>query len=63
MIFAGDKIYFNKSMNNSVYADLVFKERIAAVPSMIHFTIWGKEEHTEFNNFITKYLKPALSDL
>ena len=50
-------------MNNSVYADLVFKERIAAVPSMIHFTIWGKKEHTEFNNFITKYLKPALSDL
>ena len=46
-----------------MYADLVFKERIATFPSMIYFTIWRKEEHTEFNNFITKFLKPALSDL
>ena len=50
--FAGGVIYFNKSMNHSMYAGLGFKERIAAIPPIIHFAIWGKEEDTEFDDFI-----------
>ena len=49
--FASSVIYLNKSMNHSMYIDLGFKERIAAIPSMIHFAIWGKEEDTEFDDF------------
>ena len=45
--------YFNKSMNHSMYTDLGFKERITAIPSMVHVAIWGKEEYTEFDYFIT----------
>ena len=30
----------------------LFLLRIAAIPSMIHVAIWGKEEDSEFNDFI-----------
>ena len=53
MTFACSVIYFNKSMNHSMYIDLGFKERITAIPSMVHVAIWGKEEFTEFDYFIT----------
>ena len=52
LTFAGDVIYFNESMNHSMYVDLGFKECIAAIPSLIHFGIWGNEEDTEFDDFI-----------
>ena len=52
LTFAGSVIYFNKSVNHSMYFDLGFKERVAAIPSMIHFAIWGTEEDTEFDDFI-----------
>ena len=48
LTFTGGLIYFNKLMNDSMYVDLGFKERIAAIPSMI----WKKEEDTEFDDFI-----------
>ena len=50
--FAGCLIYFNKSMNYSMYVDFGFKECIAAILSMIHFAMWSKEEDTEFDDFI-----------
>ena len=55
-------MYFNKSMNYFMHVDLGLKESIATIPSMIHFAIWGKEEDTEFDDFIIQFLKPALSD-
>ena len=48
LTFTGGLIHFNKLMNDSMYVDLGFKERIAAIPSMI----WKKEEDTEFDDFI-----------
>ena len=44
LTFVGGKIYSNKSVNHSMYVDLGIKEWIAAIPSMIHFAVWGKEE-------------------
>ena len=52
LTFAGGVIYFDKSMNHSMYDDLGFIERIAAILSMIHFVIWRKEEDTEFDDFM-----------
>ena len=52
LTFACGVIYFNKSMNHSMYIDLGFIERIAAIPSINHFAIWGKEQDTEFDNFM-----------
>ena len=41
--FASSVIYFNKSINHSMYVDLGFKERIPAIRSMVHFVTWGTE--------------------
>ena len=35
LTFAGSVIYLKKSINHSMYIDLGFKERIAAIPSKI----------------------------
>ena len=50
--FAGCVIYFNKSMNHSMYVDLGFIERIAAITSINHFAMWGNKEDTDFDNFM-----------
>ena len=43
LTFASSVIYFSKSINHSMYVDLGFKERIAAIRSMVHFVTWGTE--------------------
>ena len=35
-----------------MYVDLGFKLYIVAIPSIIHFAILGKEEYTEFVDFM-----------
>ena len=47
LTFAGGVIFFNQSMNLSMYVDFGFKERIATIQSMICF-----EEDTKFDHFI-----------
>ena len=50
--FSSCVIYFNKSMNHSMYVDLGFKECIAAIRSMIRFAIRAKDGDIEFDDFI-----------
>ena len=52
LTFAGSVRYFNKSMKHFMYVDFGFKERMATIPSMIYFAFSGKEEDTEFDDFI-----------
>ena len=39
-------------MKHFMYVDFGFKERMATIPSMIYFAFSGKEEDTEFDDFI-----------